>query len=192
MKASIMASIMTSIMAGAAMGCLATACTTMEELPDGADRTPSPGVASLRVREVLIADEQDQGLLEIEVHLFDESTGALLGCAGAMQGLLSVDEAGLRYQVDAHFVPPGSPFHYPTGRATWLTAQAVQGKTLTLRVIEEDAQACPSTGQLEDDLLAEIRGVRGEELQTMRSYSAPKVPSLMLGAVSAEQADAEL
>lgn len=186
MKTSMMA-----MMTMTATSLLATACITTEELPAGADRTPPPGVASLRVREILIADEQDQGLLEIEVHLFDEATGALLGCAGAMQGLLSVDEAGLRYQVDAHFVPPGSPFRYPTGRGEWLAAQAVQGKTLTLRVIEEDERACPSTGQVEDELLAEIRGVRGDDLQTLRSYSAPKVPSLILGAVSAEEADAE-
>lgn len=174
------------------LSALAPSCTGMEELPDVGDRTPAPDVPSLRVRELTIADETDEGLLEIEVQLFDEDSGVLLGCAGAMQGLLSVDEAGLRYQVDAHFVPPGSPYLYPTGRGEWLTAQAVLGKTITVKVVEDDDLACPNVGQAADDLLAELRGVRGDDLQVLRSYRAPKVPSLILGAVSAKEADIEL
>ena len=89
------------------------------------------GITSIEVRS--LSDEL--GPPELEAHLFD-SSGAFLGCSGARNGLAPVVNPRVRYTVDALFGKP------PTGDLL-VSFDEVVGRTVTLRLIEDDADPCP-------------------------------------------------
>lgn len=120
---------------------------------------------ALRIEQIRLQGVTDEsGLLEIELHLFDADSGGFLGCAGAIQGLVSVDQSGILYAVDAHFVRPGTVAGYPAPRRDWLTKADVLGKNLTLLVTEDDTSACPGLHGQDDDLLDESGPFHAEAL----------------------------
>lgn len=130
-----------------------------------------PPDTSIRIKEIQVQaevqGEPGEGLLEIEVHIVDAGSGALLGRAGAIQGLWPVDISGVVYRVDAYFVKPGSVTGYPAPRANWISEDDVKGKSIKLMIIEDDHSpgASPGEGSL-DDLVGVSRALNVMELHT--------------------------
>lgn len=146
-----------------------------------------PGDQTIRISELQLHGVSDSGLLEIELHLFDTGSNTFLGCSGPLHGLNGVDYSGLRYSLDAHFVPPGSVSGYPVPRGQWLTAEDVADKTLRLVVLEEDAVPCPAPPSAdEDDVIAEVASLPGASLAAPRTMQFGDVTHLKIGAVGSE------
>ncbi len=142
-----------------------------------------PRPAPLRLRELSVRDVIDEeGLLELEVHLIDAATGALLGCTGHYQGLLTADVAGVTYLVEAHFVRPNSVRGGPGPWTEWLTHDDVKGRMIVVRVTEDDLNACPEPFGGGDDLLAESAAISGDQLLgQLTRFSFGNVTSLVIG-----------
>jgi hypothetical protein len=82
-----------------------------------------------------VTQEYDWGNLDVEIHLFDATTGEHLGCAGALSGLERVDASDVSYPVLAWFVDPAG--------AT-LPMSALAGRQLDVQVWEDDYAPCPA------------------------------------------------
>jgi hypothetical protein len=78
----------------------------------------------------------ESGTLEMEVYVFDNATNVLLGCVGSANGMGPVNDAGVRYALDARMIDlAGRP----------LKASALDGKLLRFEVWEDDDNpVCPT------------------------------------------------
>ncbi|HVV82834.1 MAG TPA: hypothetical protein VHE35_07125 [Kofleriaceae bacterium] len=99
----------------------------------------------LRLTRLEVTGENDFGLLDLEVHLFDADTHEHLGCSGQDQGLEDADEDNVMYGLDAWFVRP-----YSDGE---LRPWMLGGRTLEIQVIEDDADRCPAPPGAMDDMI---------------------------------------
>lgn len=94
------------------------------------------GSPELRIYTLEVTREDDGiSALDIEIHVFDEATGAHIACAGNDQGLEEVDASDVNYRLNAHF--------RRTDRSTRLTLDYVEGRTLIFDVWEDDSRPCP-------------------------------------------------
>jgi len=97
----------------------------------------SPNIPKLiRISEIEVDEEDTSGKLEIEVHLYQDSTNVFLGCSGADQGLEGVDTSDVLYDVDAYFIKPG-------GGDQYLTLPDLEQKNIFIQVMEDDDHPCP-------------------------------------------------
>ena len=99
----------------------------------------------LRITELMVTGENDWGLLDVEVHLFDAFTYDHLGCSGRAEGLERVDANDTMYHLDAWFRDPY------TGDEVrpWV----LNGREVEVQVVEDDEVACPAPPGLEDDMI---------------------------------------
>lgn len=146
---------------GLAAGWLAAGCA---EEPRGAGEAAAalaaPGERILRLQQLQLGAVTDEGLLEAEVHLVDATTRALIGCSGALHGMLGVDDGLRPYALNAHFVRPGGIVGYPNPRGEWLTEADVRGREVRAIVLEDDLDACPTPQGASDDLIGTSKPVR--------------------------------
>jgi hypothetical protein len=91
----------------------------------------------------------DAGTLEIEVFAFDDTTNALLGCAGSRNGLGPVDVADVDYPVDARMIDVSNDL---------LAAHELATHAIRFEVWEDDdPPVCPvSPDPLGNDLLGKL------------------------------------
>lgn len=99
----------------------------------------------LRITDLEITGETDFGALDVEVHLFDQTSREHLGCAGNEEGLEEIDASDVHYAVDAFFRRSGSDNEvYP---------DELEGRVLELIVIEDDLAPCPAPPGPDDDVV---------------------------------------
>jgi len=117
------------------------------------------------ITEMRVTEPNDE-LLEIEVYLFDDATDALVGCAGSRQGLGPVDEAGVRYPVDASLIDPDRFHMSPLGLGDRLVRFEVWE--------DDDDPVCPTVPNASlNDLVAVTPARPVSEWKTMGSIAVP-------------------
>jgi hypothetical protein len=104
----------------------------------------------LIVTDIEVTGENDLSLLDVEVHLFDESTRAHLGCSGQRQGMEPVDDNDIRYALDAVFVRPDE---------SEIIDRDLIGRPIEMIVIEDDEFPCPEPPGPEDDVIGLAAGL---------------------------------
>ena len=100
-----------------------------------------------KVTDLTVTNEDDFSLLDVEVHLFDSTTHAHLGCSGQNQGMEPVDASDVVYQLDAHFI------RAIPDEDQLMTEDDLVGRGIEMQIIEDDALPCPEPPGLEDDVI---------------------------------------
>ncbi|WP_437562815.1 hypothetical protein [Sorangium sp. So ce542] len=108
------------------------------------------------VQEIQISNQPDDGVfgggLDVEVHLRDAQSDQFLGCAGDADGMVSVINDDERFTVAARFqrANVGGPLPFAE----------IADSDILMRVVEDDADACPApdsgsvdTNDNDDDLV---------------------------------------
>lgn len=116
--------------------------------------------------------------LEVEVHLYEAGTNALLACSGDRHGLSIVDTADVRYRVRAKF------YSFLT-RRTPLYLEDIDYMDIYIQVSEDDRDECPLDpfDPRHDDLIGQSAVFRASDLYRQRNFSFGDVTWLRLGAL---------
>jgi hypothetical protein len=143
---------------------------------------PPEGVLRVTAIQVPNLDPNESGLLEMEVHLYEMGSGTFLGCSGAIHGMLTVDQPGVPYALNAYFVRPGSVSRYPAPQRAWLTHADVRGRMLKVVVVEDDDTPCPLANDGKDKVFEQLEGISGDSLRAPTVIPMTLVPRLIMGA----------
>ena len=98
----------------------------------------------LIVTDLEVTGENDLSLLDVEVHIFDQTTRTHLGCSGQDQGMESVDDNDIRYALEAVFVH---------GDESEVIDRDLLGRSIEMIVIEDDDLPCPEPPGPDDDVI---------------------------------------
>jgi hypothetical protein len=117
------------------------------------------------ITEMRVTEPNDE-ILEIEVYMFVDATDELVGCAGSRQGLASVDEAGVRYPVEASLIDPDR-FH--------MSPLALGDRPVRFEIWEDDDDpVCPSVPNASlNDLVAVTPARSASEWKAAPSIALP-------------------
>lgn len=128
----------------------------------------------LEVRAIQVGAVPESGALEIEVYLFDDATGELLGCSGSRHGLNVVNAPDTTYDdLRALFINPQS---------LALITRDLADRDLRVEVWEDDDDpVCPVVpAALGNNLVGMSEPVAGADLGGAEPMAFPQVPMLQL------------
>lgn len=125
---------------------------------------------TLHLAELEVTGETDFGLLEIEVHLFDQDTRTHLGCAGEEEDLEFVDASDFRYRLEAELIRPGTD--------DGIHERDLAGRRIELIVIEDDDLPCPVPPGPDDDVIGIARDLGAGSFETGASFSFDRVVTM--------------
>ncbi|MFQ5651776.1 MAG: Ig-like domain-containing protein [bacterium] len=135
---------------------------------------------TIAITEIKVSGIIDGGFngptrLEVEVHMYEQGSNRFLGCSGRGSGLRTVDESDVLYTVEAFF-------QKPVHGTDLLTFGDVIDRVIYLRVIEDDADECPSpANSTPDDAIGVSAPFDGVDLFTASVMQFDKVSHLRIG-----------
>lgn len=136
---------------------------------------PGADEPSVRIFEINVDESEGNwsSNLEVEVHLYDFETEAMVGCAE----LSSVQQGNHHYDVSEMFeltVAPGDDF---------VRLIDIEARDVYLFVVERDLGRCPEPPSYKDDIIGRTPPFRGGLLQTRQDLSFESVTHMSIGAV---------
>jgi hypothetical protein len=134
---------------------------------------------TLVISEIEVTDVKDQGSadnpLEVEIHLFEQSTNRFLGCAGRSSGLQSVRRSDSLYHVSAYFRTSRAPVVFSD----------IAAHEVFLAGFEDDLDPCPdpprTSGFIRDDSLGVSQPFSAATLESEPLLRFGRVAHLKLG-----------
>lgn len=128
---------------------------------------------TFQVTELEVSGETDFGLLEVEVHLFDQDTRVHLGCAGEEEGLEDVDASDIRHLISAELIRPGTD--------DGLHESDLAGRRIEMIVIEDDDLPCPVPPGPDDDVIGIALDLGVGAFDTGAIFSFDRVVAMRAG-----------